>query len=142
MAQPRAITISKKAMDIIMAEAGKADGLECCGLLLGHRDGHVDAAVPCANIAADPATRFELDPAALLAAHRAARAGGPKLLGHYHSHPNGRAGPSPCDAEMAGETGMIWAIVANGSPGFWMCEVNGPLHGRFAPLAVRIAETD
>ena len=78
----------------LLAHAASAHPLECCGLLLGS-DQEIETARPCANVADDPATGFEIDPAALIAAERAMRQGGKRLIGHYHSHPNGRSAPSP-----------------------------------------------
>lgn len=66
----------------------------------------------CANVAPDPLRHFEIDPAALIAAHRASRAGGLAVLGYFHSHPNGLARPSATDARTAAGDGRIWAIVA------------------------------
>lgn len=97
------------------AEAAAPD--ECCGLLVGRReaDGAVVArAVAAANTADDPARRFEVDPARLLAAHREARAAGLEVLGPYHSHPDGAARPSATDlarARDAAQPGDVWLIV-------------------------------
>lgn len=66
----------------------------------------------CANVAPDPLRHFEIDPAALIAAHRASRAGGLAVLGYFHSHPNGLARPSATDARAAAGDGRIWAILA------------------------------
>lgn len=113
-----AITLTSGVLATVLAEAAAAAPREACGLLLG--DGaHVAAACAAANIAPDPLTQFEIDPIALIAAHRAARAGGPQLLGYWHSHPNGRDHPSPCDAEAASGDGRIWIIVANGAITCW-----------------------
>ena len=56
-----------------------AESNEVCGLLLG-AGRRIDAILPAANVASDPARHFELDPATLIAAHRAARAGGPAVI--------------------------------------------------------------
>jgi len=72
----------------------------------------------CANIAVDSSDSFEIDPAALIAAHRSARTGGPVLLGHYHSHPRGAARPSRRDAEAA-EAGTYWIILGEGDLNCW-----------------------
>ena len=77
-----------------------AESNEVCGLLLG-AGRRIDAILPAANVASDPSRHFELDPVTLIAAHRAARAGGPAVIGHYHSHPSGVAAPSPTDAACA-----------------------------------------
>lgn len=84
---------------------------EACGLLVGSSD-RITAAVSTANVALDPALHFEIDPAALIGAHRAARDGGPQIVGYYHSHPNGLAHPSSTDDACAAHDGKIWVIVA------------------------------
>lgn len=107
--------------------------VEVCGLLLG--DGACVLAIePCRNVVADPACRFEIDPAALLAAHRQARGGGPAVIGCYHSHPGGRAEPSPRDAADAAPDGAIWLVAAGDRLTAWRAVADGPLHGRFEPL--------
>ncbi len=102
----------------LIEEAACARPLECCGLLLGQGT-MITAAQPVRNIHADPAQHFELDPEALIAAHRAARGGGPQVLGYYHSHPNGLARPSATDQAEASGDGRVWAIVAAGSVTWW-----------------------
>lgn len=111
------VEISSILLERIMALAA-ADDHEVCGLLLGSHD-RIGAIAPAANVAADPARHFELDPAALIAAHRAARAGGPKIIGHYHSHPSGIAAPSATDAACAAPDGNLWLIVAAGEATLW-----------------------
>jgi proteasome lid subunit RPN8/RPN11 len=93
-----------------LADASRHE--EVCGLLLGDGE-RIDAILPAANVAEDPRTAFEVDPAVLLAAHRAARLGGPQIVGCYHSHPNGSATPSPADAAAA-VPGQYWLILAGG----------------------------
>ncbi len=112
------LEIAKQALQHLLTEAQAAHPHECCGLLLGHCD-TVAAIAPAANVHPTPATHFGIDPAALIGAHRAARHGGPAVLGHYHSHPNGRVGPSPTDRAMATGDGAIWAIIADGAVTFW-----------------------
>lgn len=107
------LAVTSGAMATLLAEAAQAAPRECCGLLLG-KNGLIHAAQPAANIAADPASHFEIDPVALIAAHRAARAGGPELIGYYHSHPAGHPLPSATDCEHASGDGRAWAIIAGG----------------------------
>src|SRR3546814_13447183 len=89
--------ISSTLLRRIIDEATASPGAEVCGLLFGspHR---IDAAQPCRNVALDPADRFEVDPAALRAAHKATRAGGAAKEGCYHSHPDCPPEPSARDA--------------------------------------------
>lgn len=119
----------------LLAEAAAAFPRECCGLLFGTAE-RIDAAQPCANVAVDPMCTFEIDPAALITAERMARSGGPCLLGHYHSHPNGRAEPSARDAHDAARDGRLWLIVARGQVTAWRASEGGGLHGVFEPVTI------
>ena len=128
------IAISSVLLDQITAHAASSAD-EVCGLLFGDHD-RIDAAIPCANVAADPRYRFEIDPVALIAAHRAARNGGPRPIGHYHSHPSGRAIPSARDAADAVEDGAIWLIAAGRTVRAWRSVHDGEVEGRFAELQI------
>ena len=97
---------------------------ECCGLLLG-RGRRIEEARRAANVAADPARAFEVDPGVLIAAHRAARADGLEVVGCYHSHPSGVAEPSARDVEMAAGDGMLWVIVARDEVTGWVSGAEG-----------------
>lgn len=129
------VRISRRLLHRIAAETASDPAVEVCGLLLGTGE-EVTAVEPCRNVAADPATRFEIDPAALLAAHRRARGGGPAVLGSYHSHPTGRAEPSPRDAADAAPDGAIWLVAAGGAVTAWRAVPDGALHGRFDPVGL------
>ncbi len=79
---------------------------ECCGILVGEpaRKGEVwiRRVVAAENTRGDrPADRYSIHPRTLLAAHQEARAQGLEVLGYYHSHPEGRAWPSPVDRRAA-----------------------------------------
>ena len=111
---------------------------EICGLLLGH-DNVVEAIEPCANVHATPATHFELDPAALFRALRRARAGGPQVIGHYHSHPSGIARPSATDAAQAAPDSAYWLVAAGQELTAWRAVRDGAVHGRFDPVSLAIA---
>ncbi len=108
---------------------------EACGLLFGGEDA-VDAWQAAENVAEDPQQRFEIDPAALFAALRAERAGGPRLVGYWHSHPSGDATPSATDAAMAAPDGKLWLIVAGETAALWRATEGGAVHGRFDPVAL------
>lgn len=116
--------VAPQALAAMLAHAGKAGPEEACGILMGEGDQVIEAR-PCANVAPDPARHFEIDPAALIAAHRAERAGGPQIIGYYHSHPNGLARPSATDRAQAAHDGRIWAILAHGQASFWRDGVQG-----------------
>lgn len=125
-----AVTIASELVRQILTEAAASPQVEVCGLLFGDAQA-ITAALPCRNVAADPARWFEIDPATLVAAHRAARTGGPRIVGHYHSHPTGVAVPSPRDAESAMADGALWLIAAGGVVCGWRAVADGPVEGRF-----------
>ena len=130
--------VSRSILDRIAKETIASPDREICGLLLG-RPGAVAVAQGCRNVASTPADRFEIDPAALLAAHRAARAGGLAVVGHYHSHPTGRAEPSPRDAADAQPDGGLWLIATARDITGWVAVTKGSLHGRFERVGLRVA---
>lgn len=129
--------ISTEALARIMAETIASPDHEICGLLLGQELSVIEARA-CGNIAADPATRFEIDPAALLAAHRNSRNGGPAVIGCYHSHPRGPAEPSPRDAADAAADGGLWLIAAGGQVTAWRAVEQGERHRRFDPVDLTV----
>jgi proteasome lid subunit RPN8/RPN11 len=111
------LAIDGNDLAAIRAAAQAAFPEECCGLLLGRRKADawmVEEVIACPNVAEDPGRRFEVDPKALIAAHRAARETDRHLIGPYHSHPNGRAEPSQHDRARAADAcadGDVWLIV-------------------------------
>jgi proteasome lid subunit RPN8/RPN11 len=102
----------------LLAQAAAAFPNECCGILLG-AGACITAIQPAANIHPRPATHFEIAPAALIAAHRTARGGGPQVIGYYPSHPRGPAAPSATDRALAAGDGRVWAIIGAGEIGWW-----------------------
>ncbi|HEY3639228.1 MAG TPA: M67 family metallopeptidase [Rhizomicrobium sp.] len=106
-------------------EAKRAFPRECCGLIEGIIETGISglsndesdcvaratALHPAPNLAAAP-DRFEIDPVAHFALLRGLRGTHRAIIGCYHSHPNGRAEPSPRDISGAAETGFLWLIVA------------------------------
>ena len=130
------IGIASALIDRILAEAAADPSHEVCGLLFGG-EGGITGAVAAANVAGNPASAFEVDPVVLFAAIRAERAGGPRLAGVYHSHPNGSAEPSVTDAEMA-QDGHFWLIVAGGMASLWRAVPGGRVAGRFESVAMHL----
>lgn len=119
----------------LLAEAKAALPHECCGLLFGSADA-VLRIQPATNVAADPRKSFEIDPVMLIVAERTMRGGGEALIGHYHSHPNGRAEPSPCDAASAAADGRLWLIIAGEHLTGWRAISGGALLGAFDPVGL------
>lgn len=106
--------INPDRLRAIVDHAEAAYPQECCGLLSG--DGadsviRIDEVHISENIAAEPDRRFEVDPALRLRLQRTLRDGGRRVVGIYHSHPNGPAQPSTWDLEAAWEPDLVWLIV-------------------------------
>jgi proteasome lid subunit RPN8/RPN11 len=112
------VSISSGVLAALIAAAEASPDAEICGLLLGRANG-IDASEACANVAANPARTFEIDPVALFNAHRRARGGGAAVVGHYHSHPSGAQVPSPRDAAQAIGDGALWLILGGGDARLW-----------------------
>ncbi len=123
--------ISSELHQQLLDFAARDASVETCALLFGAAL-KVTAFAETPNVAPDPICAFEIDPASLIAAHRSERRGGPALVGVFHSHPNGRAGPSPDDVAAAAPNGWIWMIAAGGSMTAWQADVQGG----FTPLAI------
>lgn len=103
---------------------------EACGLLFGSAV-FIRAASVAANIAPEPRCRFEIDPAHLFEAHRRHRAGPDRLIGCWHSHPNGDGTPSRHDRAGVSDMGWLWLIVAGGKIHAWKPTAEG-----FEPIAL------
>lgn len=132
------LEVTSGAIATLLDDSRRAAPAECCGLLLGPPPGQgarIVRAVAAANVHPDPYRHFEIDPAALIAAHRAERDGGLPLIGYYHSHPGGHPIPSATDCEHASGDGRVWAIVADGTVRFFRDGESG-----FLPLPTRVVE--
>lgn len=129
-----AFEVSSEAVEQIVAESAAAHPLECCGILLGEGD-RIAAVRPATNVHPQPDRYFEIDPQALVDAHRAARGGGPDVVGYYHSHPSGPPEPSATDRAQANGDGRVWAIVGAGKVGWWRDAAGG-----FEALPTRVID--
>ncbi len=77
---------------------------ECCGVLLGPAQGlHrvADEVVAALNIADDPGIAYQIDWRTLFSVVRGTRGGDRRIVGFYHSHPDGSARPSVRDLREA-----------------------------------------
>ncbi|MEO1648756.1 MAG: M67 family metallopeptidase [Pseudomonadota bacterium] len=117
------IEVTSQALERIERAAQAAHPREACGLLLGALESGVakiDEAVQTRNVHSTPDTHFEIDPRALIDAHRAEREGGPHVLGYFHTHPEGPPAPSSVDQAQAAGDGKIWAIAGAGEVRFFL----------------------
>lgn len=113
------IRIAAEQLAQVVAAAEAAYPQECCGLLSGRAQGSgaaraitVTAVHPSPNLASEPQRSFEIDPALRLRLQRDLRDRGDRVVGLYHSHPDGRAQPSSTDLDRAWETDLAWLITA------------------------------
>ena len=128
------VLITAQTLGQMRAAAAAAHPHEACGILLGEGT-RITAALAARNVHPAPETHFEIDPEALIAAHRAARAGGPQVVGYYHSHPRGAAVPSATDQAAAARDGRIWAIIAADDLRLWRDGEAG-----FSPLSLCLTD--
>ncbi len=129
------LRISSELLTQLRTFADATPDVEVCGLLLGEGC-ETREILPAANVATTPANRFEIDPAVLISAHRAARDGGLSVIGCYHSHPTGSAHPSAEDARQAAADGQFWIILGTDGVSAWQAVEQGAVHGRFNPVVL------
>jgi proteasome lid subunit RPN8/RPN11 len=99
----------------ILDAASRAYPNECCGLLTGtlHEGGwYVEAVFETANISDTPRRNFLVDPQAQFDLMRALRGTPHRLIGCYHSHPDGSETPSESDRAQAYESNFLYLIAA------------------------------
>lgn len=111
------ITFSFEAMQGVCEQVMRYPGLESGGALVG-RGNDVLEVMPAANAAADDRSEFAIPAEQLAGIVSMAEATGSRLLGTYHSHPNGNARMSRADVALARHTGLL-LIVAPGERWEW-----------------------
>jgi len=102
--------MSRAFRDMMIAHALEEVPNECCGLLLG-RDGVVERVVA---VKSDPPApdRYYMDPVRQVEVFEEMQKHGQSLIGIYHSHPRGPAGPSGADVQMAYHRGVAYVIIS------------------------------
>ncbi|MFD1512884.1 desampylase [Halomarina rubra] len=103
--------------DALVTHAREGSPEEVCGVLGGRerRDGdpaRVTRVERVPNVAATPETRYQLDPAAQFEALQTVEDDGDDVVGFYHSHPRGPAGPSATDEAQATWPDAVYCIVS------------------------------
>ena len=85
---------------------------EACGIIIG-RENHINRFMPVSNkTTADPAISFAIDPKDYFNARRDAKEVGDRVMGIWHSHPDGLAEPSTQDKAQSYEGNWLWLITA------------------------------
>ncbi|MBL41485.1 MAG: hypothetical protein CMM49_02365 [Rhodospirillaceae bacterium] len=109
------IFIRKKIINKIKLEAKKTFPEECCGFLSGIRNKEIykiDEFHPSENISQTPELGFEINPECQINLQKKLRLSNRKILGIYHSHPNGSVNLSAKDIYFFNDKGLLWFIVA------------------------------
>jgi proteasome lid subunit RPN8/RPN11 len=113
-----ALILTAQQVDQMKKHGERAFPHECCGFLLGKRQGadnRVAEVRPAVNERGqeEQHNRFEITAFAAFQAEKAARKAGLDILGHYHSHPNGTTRWSQYDLDHGGTwPGASFTIVS------------------------------
>ena len=114
----RVLKLSDELAAAILLAAMRAYPDECCGLIEGidSAEGWEALAVhEAANLAEKPARRFLVDPQAQFDLLRALRGTPRRVIGCFHSHPDGSSEPSAIDRAEANESNFLY-LIAGGGP--------------------------
>lgn len=116
------LVLSRAAYDRIVDHATTGAPAEVCGVLGGPAEsdgdgggGHdrrAESALPVENVADERRRRYELDPAEQLRRIEEVEDLGGTVVGFYHSHPRGPAGPSETDRSLATWPDASYVIVS------------------------------
>ncbi len=110
--------LSQELREEIQFAANAAFPDECCGLIEGFSTAdtwHAVAVHRARNLAENPAVRFLVDPQLHFELLRRLRGTERRIIGCFHSHPNGLSAPSENDRAMAIEPNFVWLIAAGTS---------------------------
>ena len=129
------LAVDRAVFDAVVDHAVAAAPDEGCGILggsFGPSASTARAAEPTANVAGAPGYEYAMDPVEQLGVMTDLEDRGLEVVGFYHSHPNGPAGPSATDAARATWPDRSYLIVdlAGHHPfvGAWRWDADG---GRF-----------
>lgn len=133
------LCISSRHIEQLLSWAALGHPYEICGIVWGQGNRIVEIeAAP--NVADNPDRFFEIEPAALIAAHRRARGQVVKVIGYYHSHPNGKAEPSEHDKNQAALDDKYCIIIANKAITAWRCDTKKNTQHVLNKISVNITE--
>ena len=110
------IALAAAALAALSRAVEAAYPQEGCGLLVGAWDGEgnctIERIAESANLAGEPQHRFEVDPRLQLALQRELRGRPERVVGVYHSHPDGAPEPSETDRGRAFDRDLVWLIAS------------------------------
>lgn len=134
---PRTIAIPSADMQVMQQAVEAAVPEEACGLLAGEISGsHADVrrTIPVTNILHSP-VRFRMSGEEQVAAFNLMEGENLELVGIYHSHPGGPAGPSATDVLEAYYPEAIH-IIWSRNDGSWECAGFYISQGEVLPAAI------
>jgi proteasome lid subunit RPN8/RPN11 len=112
----KAMRVTRRQYDEIIAHAREVLPQECCGLIGGTPDGEVRTIYRTRNLAANPLVTYEAAPEDLFAAQRKMRERGERLIAIYHSHPRAAdPEPSATDVRLAYYPSAVYFILGLGN---------------------------
>ena len=111
---PMQLVLSATHISALKAAAEAAFPAESCGLLVGRGQEQLTLmdVVSSINVADEPQRHFLVDPQVQFDVLRRLRGSTDRIIGHYHSHPNGKTDLSRHDLAMADDPDMVWGVVA------------------------------
>lgn len=99
------IYIDNKLQQEMIQHARNQHPFECCGILLGQQSDHqatINRIIKATNIATgDQKQNYQIDWRTLFDTVRATRIESDRIIGFYHSHPDGSTQPSRLDMDSA-----------------------------------------
>ena len=109
------IYIDREVIESIKRKANYNYPFECCGFLSGkerNQSLRIDSSHSCYNISDKPREEFLIDPLCHIRLQKSLRSKNCKILGVYHSHPNGNIELSKKDMDYFNDYNLLWFIVA------------------------------
>ena len=116
------VLLEPRHIEALEALAKEAYPEEFCAILLGRGEGdglRVVEIVPVANVDERPRGGYAIAPAELIAAEKAARPRGLRIVGFAHSHPGGEAAPSARDVASAFWPECVYGVVGVEGVRWW-----------------------
>ena len=141
----RAVSIAESCYERLIRHALAAEPHECCGILVGGESfgvTFVRRVVAATNIAeGDRCRRYQIDWRSLFETVRITRKGSDRIVGFYHSHPDGSSRPSWRDLESAW-IDHTYLIVSTGGTSTSLVTAWRviPGYGTFGEESVRVAK--
>ena len=133
--------LPRKLVNQVLTHAQQHEHSESCGLISAS-NGSPAHYYAVKNIAADPSTRFEMEPKQQIAAMKHMREHDEDLLAIVHSHPESPPIPSATDMQEAGYPEAYYIIVSLNTRG--VLEMRGfkKTDGDMQPVELRYEHED